>query len=94
VHKVPFAPPPPSSPHLLSNFIFFPLLRRAKKFSRKPALKALDYALDDKNNCLRFVEALGLKTLFAAFMKKDVKKARKGFSEEEDDGKYLFQSNI
>jgi len=37
------------------------------------------------------VEALGLKTLFAAFMKKDVKKTRKGFSEEEDDGKYLFQ---
>jgi beta-catenin-like protein 1 len=43
---------------------------RQKKFTRKSAIKALDHALmNNQENCFRFVDALGLKTLFATFMK-------------------------
>ncbi|KAL6049631.1 Beta-catenin-like protein 1 [Balamuthia mandrillaris] len=63
------------------------IMIKAKRFCRRPALKVLDYALSgNKANCTRFVSALGLKTLFAAFMKKGAKnKNRKGFNEVEDD---------
>lgn len=44
---------------------------RQKKICRKPALKVVDFALTgNAENCEHFVNALGLKTLFAAFMKK------------------------
>lgn len=46
-------------------------LFREKKQSRSRAIKVLDHALSGvagTANCETFVEALGLKTLFAAFM--------------------------
>lgn len=47
------------------------LMLKAKNLSRTRAIKALDHALQGREGaplCERFVEALGLKTLFAAFM--------------------------
>ncbi len=46
---------------------------REKLLAKTRAIKVLDFALqtnEGTENCLRFVEALGLKTLFAAFMGK------------------------
>lgn len=61
------------------------LFGRSKKFARKSALKVVDFALaNHEGNCKYFVEILGLKTLFAAFMKKSTKK--KGFAELADEG--------
>eukprot|EP00727_Mastigamoeba_balamuthi_P007985 m51a1_g3807 hypothetical protein (1348) ;mRNA; r:245266-251184 len=61
------------------------LLLKEKKFCRRGALRALDFHLQNNPvSCARFVEALGLKTLFAAFMKKGIKKL-KGTAEREDD---------
>ncbi|BGP18787.1 hypothetical protein JCM10213_003442 [Rhodosporidiobolus nylandii] len=49
------------------------LMLKAKNLSRARAIKALDHALQGRAGeklCERFVEALGLKTLFAVFMGK------------------------
>lgn len=68
---------------------------RSKKFSRKSALKVVDFALaGHEGNCKYFVEILGLKTLFAAFMKKGKKKNRKGFNELADDGVTVFHLRL
>jgi len=62
------------------------LVIKGKKFGRKGALKVLDFALTrNKLGCKQFIDLLGLKTLFAAFMKKGAAKNKKGFSEREDD---------
>ncbi|GEM09010.1 beta-catenin-like protein 1 [Rhodotorula toruloides] len=57
------------------------LMLKAKNMSRNRAIKTLDHALQGREGatlCERFVEALGLKTLFAAFMgRSDDKKKRK-----------------
>lgn len=48
------------------------LMLREKKLSRNGALKVLDYACagaDGKENCVKFVEILGLRTIFPLFMK-------------------------
>lgn len=48
------------------------LMLREKKVSRNGALKVLDYALggvDGKDNCNKFVDILGLRTIFPLFMK-------------------------
>lgn len=47
------------------------LMLKAKNMSRNRAIKTLDHALQGREGaplCERFVEALGLKTLFAVFM--------------------------
>jgi len=62
------------------------IMVKSKKLSRKSALKVIDFALSGHpDNCHYFVEILGLKTLFAAFMKKGNKKGRSGFHEFADD---------
>ncbi|KAJ8296204.1 Beta-catenin-like protein 1 [Rhodotorula toruloides] len=57
------------------------LMLKAKNMSRNRAIKTLDHALQGREGaplCERFVEALGLKTLFAAFMgRSDDKKKKK-----------------
>jgi len=59
---------------------------RNKHYTRKCALKLLDYILsNDPQNCRRWVQLPGLGTLFAAFMKVGSKKHKKGFSESDDD---------
>lgn len=64
------------------------VFHRAKKFLRSSALKIIDFAMNNSpEGCARFVEALGMKTLFSAFMKSGKKKKeRKGFNPAEDDG--------
>jgi len=62
------------------------MMIKSKKFCRKSALKVLDYALvNSPRACKQFVDSLGLKTLFSAFMKKGSKKNKKGFDEKKDD---------
>ena len=52
-------------------------------------MKTLDHALMyNPDNCARFVESLGLKTLFAVLMKGTKKK--KGYDEKKDDGNALL----
>jgi beta-catenin-like protein 1 len=60
------------------------IMIKEKKFVRRRALKVLDYALNGNvTNCERFVEILGLKTLFSVFMKKS--KGVKAHEEKEDE---------
>lgn len=59
---------------------FLILLRREKLQARSRSIKALNYAMSGPGGaatCESFVEALGLKTLFSAFMDKvsDIQKA-------------------
>ncbi|KAF9954086.1 hypothetical protein BGZ72_004917 [Mortierella alpina] len=67
------------------------IMIKEKKMARIKAVKVLDYALTTKAgtaNCLRFVEIMGLKTLFSIFSRKGVdklKKAYKSFSEVEEE---------
>uniref|UniRef100_A0A915LCG8 Beta-catenin-like protein 1 n=1 Tax=Romanomermis culicivorax TaxID=13658 RepID=A0A915LCG8_ROMCU len=62
------------------------LMLREKKMSRSSALKVLDYAMNSKaakDNCDKFVDILGLRTLFPLFMKTPAKHKRKGHTAEE-----------
>nr|CAG4636896.1 EOG090X03ST [Ceriodaphnia reticulata] len=57
-----------------------------KKMSRNGALKVLNHALSGeagKDNCAKFVDILGLRTMFPLFMKTPKKQKRKGMSAEE-----------
>jgi len=56
------------------------LMLREKKQSRESALKVLDYATtgpEGKENCQKFVDILGLRTLFPLFMRTPSKVKRK-----------------
>lgn len=60
------------------------LLLRKKRLSRAGALKVLNHAMSDKYGapvCSRFVEQLGLKSLFPCFMKTPSKIHKKGYIE-------------
>ena len=62
------------------------LMLREKKVSRSGALKVLNHALigvEGKDNCSKFVDILGLRTIFPLFMKTPKKSQRKGVSAEE-----------
>ncbi|CRK91872.1 CLUMA_CG005493, isoform A [Clunio marinus] len=62
------------------------LMLREKKLSRNGALKVLDYACagsDGKENCLKFVDILGLRTIFPLFMKTPKKNKQRLLSSEE-----------
>lgn len=62
------------------------LMLREKKVSRSGALKVLNHALigyEGKENCSKFVDILGLRTVFPLFMKTPKKTQRKGVSAEE-----------
>ncbi|KAF9212044.1 hypothetical protein BGZ59_007294 [Podila verticillata] len=67
------------------------IMIKEKKMARIRAVKVLDYAMSTKAgtaNCLRFVEIMGLKTLFSIFSRKGIdklKKAYKSFSEVEEE---------
>ncbi len=59
--------------------------------SRNGALKVLNHALSGeagKDNCAKFVDILGLRTMFPLFMKTPKKQKRKGMSAEEYEGKF------
>lgn len=62
------------------------LMLREKKTSRNGSLKVLDYAvsgLHGKDNCNKFVDILGLRTIFPLFMKTPKKNRKKVLSTEE-----------
>jgi beta-catenin-like protein 1 len=61
--------------------------------SRNGALKVLNHALSGeagKDNCAKFVDILGLRTIFPLFMKTPHKQKRKGMSAEEYEGKNKY----
>merc|ERR1719510_281586 len=62
------------------------LMLREKKVSRSGALKVLNHAIigsEGKDNCSKFVDILGLRTVFPLFMKTPKRAQRKGVSAEE-----------
>jgi len=62
------------------------LMLREKKKSRAGALKVLSHALtgsEGADNCIKFVDILGLRTLFPLFMKTPKRSKRAGVSAEE-----------
>lgn len=63
---------------------------REKKLSRNGSLKVLNHALSGpqgKDNCNKFVDILGLRTIFPLFMKTPKKNRRRMLSTEEHEGK-------
>jgi beta-catenin-like protein 1 len=64
-------------------------LYREKKLSRNGSLKVLDHAMsgpDGKENCNKFVDILGLRTIFPLFMKTPKKNRRRILTTEEHEG--------
>lgn len=62
------------------------LMLREKKKSRSGALKVLSHALNGMegiDNCIKFIDILGLRTLFPLFMKTPKRSKRAGVSAEE-----------
>ncbi|XP_017785386.1 PREDICTED: beta-catenin-like protein 1 [Nicrophorus vespilloides] len=62
------------------------LMLREKKTSRNGSLKVLDYAMSGphgKDNCNKFVDILGLRTIFPLFMKTPRKNRKRVLSSEE-----------
>ncbi|XP_071440545.1 beta-catenin-like protein 1 [Hetaerina americana] len=62
------------------------LMLREKKLSRNGSLKVLDHAMsgpDGKENCNKFVDILGLRTIFPLFMKTPKKSRRRTLTTEE-----------
>ncbi|XP_048353914.1 beta-catenin-like protein 1 [Sphaerodactylus townsendi] len=81
--RVPVAPEPNSSTLTPINKVFF---CREKKISRSSALKVLDHAMigpEGADNCHKFVDILGLRTIFPLFMKSPKKVKKVGTSEKE-----------
>ena len=55
------------------------LMLREKKVSRNGALKVLNHAMigvEGKDNCAKFIDILGLRTIFPLFMKTPKKQKR------------------
>ena len=64
------------------------LMLKEKKMSRKSALKVLNHAMINKegvDNCTKFIEVYGLRSLFPAFMKTPKKILKAGGSEMEQE---------
>ena len=62
---------------------------REKKLSRTSALKVLDHGMigpEGTDNCHKFVDILGLRTIFPLFMKTPKKMKKTGTSEKEHEG--------
>lgn len=65
-------------------------LHREKKISRSSALKVLDHAMigpEGTDNCHKFVDILGLRTIFPLFMKSPKKIKKVGTTEKEHEGR-------
>ena len=62
------------------------LMLREKKVSRNGALKVLNHALvglEGRDNCAKFIDVLGLRTIFPLFMKTPKKQKRQGVTVDE-----------
>lgn len=67
---------------------------REKKVSRTSALKVLDHGMigpEGADNCHKFVDILGLRTIFPLFMKTPKKMKKTGTSEKEHEGQWLIR---
>lgn len=67
-----------------------PFVCREKKVSRSSALKVLDHAMigpEGTDNCHKFVDILGLRTIFPLFMKSPRKIKKVGTTEKEHEGR-------
>ncbi|KAG1686330.1 Beta-catenin-like protein 1 [Nymphon striatum] len=69
------------------------LMLKEKKLSRNGALKVLDYAMHGADNCSKFIDILGLRTIFPLFMKTPSKTKGSGTGREEHEGLFLFCSH-
>lgn len=68
---------------------------REKKISRSSALKVLDHAMigpEGTDNCHKFVDILGLRTIFPLFMKSPRKIKKVGTTEKEHEGRVHWRS--
>lgn len=68
---------------------FMFLIHREKKQSRNGSLKVLDHAMSGPNgvdNCNKFVDILGLRTIFPLFMKTPKKNRKRMLTVEEHEG--------
>lgn len=66
-----------------------PLCCREKKMSRTSSMKVLDHGMigpEGADNCHKFVDILGLRTIFPLFMKTPKKMKKTGASEKEHEG--------
>ena len=78
----------PCLQHLFLSF----LCCREKKMSRTSGLKVLDHGMigpEGADNCHKFVDILGLRTIFPLFMKTPKKLKKTGPSEKEHEGQSL-----
>lgn len=65
--------------------------------SRTSALKVLDHAMigpEGSDNCHKFVDILGLRTVFPLFMKTPKKMKKAGASDKEHEGQSLLKNTI
>ncbi|MED6263793.1 Beta-catenin-like protein 1, partial [Characodon lateralis] len=73
------------------------LMLREKKMSRTSALKVLDHAMigpEGADNCHKFVDVLGLRTIFPLFMKTPKKMKKTGSSEKEHEVMIQYTPSI
>ncbi|KAF9514143.1 hypothetical protein BS47DRAFT_1343472 [Hydnum rufescens UP504] len=69
------------------------IMMKEKMLSRSRSIKVLDHALstpDGTANCERFVDALGLKTLFSALMNKADRKPKSGTTPASEDTSHIL----
>lgn len=79
---------------LIKSFKIIYFYLREKKTSRAGALKVLDHSMigpEGHDNCHKFVDILGLRTIFPLFMKTPKKMKKAGISEKEHEG--IFHLN-
>lgn len=70
---------------------------REKKLSRTSALKVLDHSMigpEGTDNCHKFVDILGLRTIFPLFMKTPKKMRKTGVSDKEHEGIVITSSSF
>ena len=70
---------------------------REKKQSRNSAIKVLDFALTNDEGaplCNKFVEVLGLRTVFPLFMQPPKQHKKRGLTQAEAEGHFLLHLSI
>ena len=73
-------------------FCLFVVINREKKLSRLSAIKVLDHAMtgsEGADNCHKFVDILGLRSIFPLFMKTPKRHRRVGTNIDEMEGLFL-----
>lgn len=71
----------------------FFIFSREKKFSRNGSLKVLDHSMSGQygvENCNKFIDILGLRTIFPLFMKTPKKNRKRTLTIEEHEGKLIY----